>query len=116
VPPEPGQVADLLGVAGARAQPQRQVPAQVGPGGGHGQPAAGQHPAVPVPPADPGGQRAEEQRGRAGLADRVHQPDPLLVAVQRRPVGQPGGRGRHSDRHPGPDQHPRGAVSAAEQV
>jgi hypothetical protein len=56
VPAQSGQVADLLGVTGARAQPQGQVAAQVGSGGGQYQPAGGQHPAVPGPPAGPGGQ------------------------------------------------------------
>jgi hypothetical protein len=46
----------------------------------------------------------------------VHQADPLLVPVQRRPVGQPGGRGRDGDGDAGADQHAGGAVGAAEQV
>jgi hypothetical protein len=46
----------------------------------------------------------------------VHQTDPLLVAMQRRPVGQAGGRSRHGDGHPGADQHAGGAVGAVEQV
>jgi len=46
----------------------------------------------------------------------VDQADPLLVPVQRRPVGQPGSRGRHGDGDPGADQHAGGAVGAAEQV
>jgi hypothetical protein len=82
VPAQAGQVADLVGVARARAHPQRQVPAQVGPDGGHRQPGSGQQPPVAGPAARPGRQRAEEQRGRAGLARRVHQADPLLVPVQ----------------------------------
>jgi len=109
-------VADLLGVAGARAEPERQVPAEVGADGGHGEPGRGQRPAVAGPAAGPGGQRAEEQRGRAGLAGGVHQPDPLLVPVQRRPVGQAGGRCRRGARDPGRDEHPRRALGAAEQV
>ncbi len=83
VPAEVGQVADLLGVAGARAEPQRQVAAQVGPDSGGGEPGAGQQPAVAGTAAGPGRQRAEEQRGRAGLADGVHEADALLVPVQR---------------------------------
>jgi len=46
----------------------------------------------------------------------VHQADPLLVAVQRRPVSQPGrhrGQGAHDA---GRDEHPRRAFGAAEQV
>ncbi len=76
-------MTDLLGMAGARAEPQRQVPAEVGADGGQGEPGRGQRPAVADPAAGPGGERAEEQRGRAGLADGVHQADPLLVPVQR---------------------------------
>jgi hypothetical protein len=109
-------VADLLGVAGARAEPQGQVPAQVGADGGHGEPGRGQRPAVAGPAAGPGGQRAGEQRGRAGLADGVHQADPLLVPVQRRPVGQAGCRRGRGARDPGRDEHPGRAFGAAEQV
>jgi len=109
-------VTDLLGVTGARAQPQRQVPAEVGANGGHGKPGDGQRPAVAGPAAGPAGQRAEEQRGRAGLANGVHQADPLLVPVQRRPVGQPGGRRGHGARHPGRDERRGRAFGAAEQV
>jgi len=109
-------VADLLGVAGAGAEPERQVAAEIGADGGHGQPRGGQRPAVAGPAARPGGQRAEEQRGRAALAGGVHQADPLLVPVQRRPVGQAGGRGGRGARHPGRDEHPGRAFGAAEQV
>jgi hypothetical protein len=109
-------VADLIGVAGAGAEPQRQVTAQVGPDAGHRQPGGGQQPPVPWPSAGPGRQRAEEQGGRAGLAYRVHQADPLLVPVQRRPVGQPGGRRGHHAGHPGANQHAGRPVGAAEQV
>jgi hypothetical protein len=109
-------VADLLGVAGARAESQRQVPAEVGAHGGHGEPGRGQRPAVAGPAAGPGGQRAEEQRGRAGLADRVDQADPLLVPVQRRPVRQAGGRRGRGAGHPGCDEHPGRALGAVEQV
>jgi len=116
VPAERGQVADLLGVAGARAEPERQVPAEVGADGGHGEPGRGQRPAVAGPAARPRGQRADEQRGRAGLADGVHQADPLLVPVQRRPVGQPGGRRGRDAGDPGRDEHPGRALGAAEQV
>jgi len=116
VPAEPGQVADLVGVAGARTQPQRQVPAEVGAHGGHEEPGPGQHPAGPGPAAGPGGQRAEEEGGRPGLADGVHQADPLLVLVQRRPVGQPGGRRGRGACHARRDQHGGRAVGAAEQV
>jgi len=98
-------VADLIGVAAARAEPQGQVPAQVGAEGGHGQTGRGQRPAVAVPAACPGRQRTKEQRGRAGLAHRVHQADPLLIGVQRRPVGQPGGGGGRGARDPGRDEH-----------
>ncbi len=116
VPAESGQVADLIGVAGARAEPERQVPAEVGADGGHGEPGRGQRPAVASPAAGPSGQRAEEQRGRAGLADGVHQADPLLVPVQRRPVGQPGGRRGRGAGDPGRDEDPRRALGTAEQV
>jgi len=109
-------VADLLGVAGAGAQPQRQVAAEVGAQGRQPEPARGQRPAVAGPPAGPGGQRAEEQGGRAGLAGGVHQADPLLVPVQGRPVGQAGGRRGRGARHPGRDQHRGRALGAAEQV
>jgi hypothetical protein len=109
-------MADLIGMARARAEPQRQVPAQVGPDGGHREPGGGQQPAVAGPAAGPGRQRAEEQRRRAGLARGVHEADPLLVPVQRRPVGQPGGRRGHGPREPGRDEHGRRALGTAEQV
>ena len=109
-------MADLLGVAGARAEPQRQVPAQVGADGGRAEPGRRQHPAVAGPAAGPGGQRAEEQGGRAALADGVHQADPLLVLVQRRPVGQAGGRRGRGGRDAGRDQHRGRALGAAEHV
>ena len=109
-------MADLIGVAGTRAEPQRQVPAEVGADGAHEEPGRGQHPAVAGPPAGPGGQRTEEQGRRPGLADGVHQADPLLVLVQRRPVGQAGGRRGHGAREARRDQHRGRAVGAAEQV
>ncbi len=109
-------MADLLGVAGARTEPEREVPAQVGAEGGHGEPGRGQRPAIARPAPGPGGQRAEEQRGRAGLAGRVHEADPLLVPVQRRPVGQAGGRRGRGARYPGRDEHVGRALGAAEQV
>jgi hypothetical protein len=109
-------MADLLGVAGARAEPERQVAAEVGADGDHGEPGRGQRPAVADPAAGPRGQRAEEQRGRAGLADSVHEADPLLVPVQRRPVGQPGGRRGRGAGDSGRDEHPGRALSTAEQV
>jgi len=109
-------MADLLGVAGARAEPQRQVAAEVRTQGRHGQPGRGQRPAVAGPAAGPGGQRAEEQGGRARLADGVDQADPLLVPVQRRPVGQAGGRRGRGAGDPGRDQDGRRALGAAEQV
>jgi hypothetical protein len=37
VPAKLGQVADLIGVAGSRAEPQRQVPAEIGSERGDGQ-------------------------------------------------------------------------------
>jgi hypothetical protein len=109
-------VADLVGVARSRAEPQRQVPTEIGPEGGDGEPGRRQQPPVARPSARPRGQRAEEQRGRTGLEDGVSQAHPLLVGVQRRPVGQPGDRGGRAARHPGRDQHPGGAIGAAEQV
>jgi len=109
-------VADLLGVAGAGAEPQRQVAAQVGAAGRQRQPGRRQGPAVAGPAARPGRQRADEQGGRADLADGVHQADPLLVPVQRRPVGQAGGRRGRGSRDPGRDQHRGRALGAAEQV
>jgi hypothetical protein len=109
-------VADLVGVAGARAQPQGQVAAEIGADGAREKPGRGQHPAVAGPPAGPGGQRAEEQGRRPGLADGVHQTDPLLVLVQRRPVGQPGRRGGHGARDARRDQHRGRTLGAAEQV
>jgi hypothetical protein len=116
VPAEPGQVADLVGVAGARAEPERQVPAQVGTDGGHGEPGGGQQAAASRPPAGPGRQRADEQGGRAGLAYGVRKADPLLIGVQGRPVSQPGGRGRRAARDPGGDEHLGRAAGATEQV
>jgi len=92
------------------------VPAEVGADGGHGESGRGQRPAVASPAASPRGQRAEEQRGRAGLADGVHQADPLLVPVQRRPVGQAGGRRRRGAGDPRRDEYPGRALGAAEQV
>jgi hypothetical protein len=109
-------VADLLGVAGAGAEPERQVAAEIGADGGHGQPGGGQRPAVAGPAASPGGQRAEEQRGRAALAGGVHQADPLLVGVQRGPVSQPGSRRRDGAGQAGPDEHAGGAAGAGDQV
>jgi len=109
-------VADLFGVAGARAEPQRQVPAEVSADAGQGEPGHGQRPAVAGPPPGPGGQRGEEQGGRPGLADSVHQADPLLVLVQCRPVGQAGGRRGRGARDAGRDQHRGCALGAAEQV
>jgi hypothetical protein len=103
-------------VAGARAEPQRQVPAEVGADAGQGEPGRGQRPAGAGPAAGPGGQRAEEQGGRPALADRVHQADPLLILVQRRPVGQAGGSRGHGRPDPGRDQDGRRALGAAEQV
>jgi len=116
VPAQPGQMADLLGVAGARAEPERQVTAQVGADGGDGEAGRGQRPAEGLPPAGPGGQRPEEQGGRARLAHRVHEADPLLVAVQGRPVGQAGGRRRRGARYARRDQHAGRAFGAAERV
>lgn len=116
MPAEPGQVADLIGVRRAGAEPFREVPAQVGSHARHGEPGRGQHPARPPPAAGPRRQRAEEQRCGAGLADRVREADPLLVGVQRRPVGKPGRRRRRGRRDPGGDQHPGGRAGAAEQV
>jgi hypothetical protein len=46
----------------------------------------------------------------------VGQPDPLLVLVQRGPVGQPGSRGRHGPEHARAQQHRRGAAAHPEQV
>jgi hypothetical protein len=92
------------------------VAAQVGPDAGHRESGRGQHPAVAGPAAGPGRQRAEEQRGRAGLAQRVHQADPLLVPVQRRPVGQPGGRRGRGARDPGRDEQSRRAFGARERL
>ena len=42
----------------------------------------------------------------------MHQPDPLLVTVQRRPVGEPGGGGGHGGDDPGRDEGRRGALGA----
>jgi hypothetical protein len=109
-------VTDLLGVAGARAQSEGQVPAQVGADGGHGEPGRGQGPAIAGPAAGPRSQRAEEERGRSRLADGVHQADPLLLPVQRRPVGQASGRRGHGPGDPGRDEDPRRALGAAKQV
>jgi len=109
-------VADLLGVTGARAQPQGQVPAEIGADGAREEPGPGQRPAVAGPPAGPGRQRAEEQGRRPRLADGVHQADPLLVLVQRRPVGQAGGRRGHRASHARRDQYRGRALGAAEQV
>ena len=116
MPPEPGQVLDRFGVARPCAEPQRQVPAQVGADGGQGEPGDGQQPAVPPQPAGPRRQRAEEQRGRAGLAGGVRQADPLLVLVQRRPVGQPGRHRGNGPHDAGRDQDPGRPVGPAEQV
>ncbi len=116
MPAQPGQVADRFRVTGAGGKPERQVPAQVRSGASHGEPGEGQQPAVPAQPSGPRRQRAEEQRGRTGLAGRVRQADPLLVAVQRRPVGQPGGHRGHGAHDAGGDEHPRRAVGSAEQV
>ncbi len=109
-------MTDLLGVAGARAQSEGQVPAEVRADGSHGEPGRGQRPAVAGPAAGPRGQRAEKERGRARLADGVYQADPLLFPVQRRPVGQAGGRRGRGAGDPGRDEHPRRALGAAEQV
>ena len=109
-------MADLLGVAGARAEPEGEVAAQVGPDRGHREAGCGQQPAGADPAAGPGRQRTEEQRGRAGLAQGVHQADPLLVPVQRRPVGQPGGHRGRGARDPGRDEQSRRAFGAGERL
>ena len=109
-------MTDLLGVAGARAETQGQVPAEIGADGAREEPGRGQRPAVAGPPAGPGGQRAEEQGRGPRLADGVHQADPLLDLVQRRPVGQAGGRRGHGTRDARRDQNGRRALGAAEQV
>ncbi len=83
VPAQPGQMADRFRATRPGAEPERQVPAQVGPGTSHGEPGEGQQPARSAQPAGPRRQRAEEQHGRAGLARGVRQADPLLVPVQR---------------------------------
>ena len=106
----------MLGVTGARAQPQGQVPAEIGADGAREEPGPGQRPAVAGPPAGPGRQRAEEQSRRPRLADGVHQADPLLVLVQRRPVGQAGGRRGHRAREARRDQHRGRPLGTAEQV
>jgi hypothetical protein len=46
----------------------------------------------------------------------VRQADPLLFAVERRPVSQPGGHRGHGADDAGGDEHPRRALGAAEQV
>ena len=46
----------------------------------------------------------------------MHQADPLLVLVQRRPVGQAGGRRGHGARDARRDQYCGRALGAAEQV
>jgi hypothetical protein len=92
------------------------VAAQVGPDGGHREAGGRQQPAVAGLAAGPGRQRAEKQRRRAGLAEGVHQADPLLVPVQRRPVGQPGGRRGRGARDPGRDEQSRRALGAGERL
>ena len=47
VPPQAGEVVDRLGMAGAGAEAQRQVPAKVGANGGERQPARRQYLSVP---------------------------------------------------------------------
>jgi hypothetical protein len=116
MPAQPGQVADLIGMRRARAEPFRQVPSQVGSRARHGEPGRGQHPALSLPSAGARRQRAEEQRGRARLAYGVRETDPLLVGVQRRPVGKPGDRRRRGTRDPGGDEYPGGRARAAEHV
>jgi hypothetical protein len=87
-------VLDGLGVAGAGAEAQREMAAQVGADRGDDQPAGGQQLAIPVPPGQPGQQRGAEQSRGAELPDRVYQADPLLMAVQGRPVSEAGRGGR----------------------
>jgi hypothetical protein len=54
MPAERRQVLDRLGVAGASAEAQREVAAQVGADRSGGQPAGGQQLAVQMPPGQPG--------------------------------------------------------------
>jgi hypothetical protein len=112
VPAERGEVPDRLGMAYPGAKPQREVAAQVSPGRGGGKPAGGQQVPRAAPPGRPGHKRAREQRRRGRLRDGVHQAHPLLVPVQRRPVSEPGGGGRHRGDDPGRDQRRRGARRA----
>ena len=116
LPADRGQVPDRLGVARSGPQPHRQVTAEIAADGGGGEPARRQRGAAAAPPGRPGEQRAREQQGRAGLGDRVHQPDPLLMGVQRRPVGEAAGGGRQRRRHARRDQRgrrPLGLASAS---
>ena len=99
-----------MGAGASHAEPQREVAAQVGARGRGEQAADRQQPTGAVPPGRPGDQRAREQRRRARLGDRVHETHPLLMAVQRRPVREPGGRGGHGGGHPGRDERRGGAL------
>ncbi len=116
MPAQPGQVADGLGVVGPGPEPQGQVPAQVAADRGRGQAAGRQRLADLDEAGDPGDQRGGEQGGRAGPGGGVYQPDPLLVPVQRGPVGQPGGGGRQRAGDPGRDQRAGRPLGAREQV
>jgi len=106
-------VADRLGVVGARPEPVRQVAAQVAARESDTEAARRQEDALARPPGRPREQRAAEQQGRARLRDAVHQPDPLLMGVQCRPVGEPGGDGGQRGRHANRGQRGRGSPRPA---
>src|SRR5215472_5102777 len=105
VPAERGKVRYRFCVAGPSAEWESQVPAEVGACRQGGEPAERKRPAFGVPADRPCQQRASEQRRRAGIGGRVHDADPLLLPVQRRPVRQSGGRGWHRPGEPEGDQH-----------
>ena len=105
LPADRGQVPDRFGVARSGPEPHRQVTAEIAADGGGGEPACRQRDAAAAPPGLPGEQRAGEQQGRAGLGDRVHQPDPLLMECAA-PTSRPG---RWRRREAPPPRPPRSA-------
>ena len=116
VPAERGQVGDRLGVAGARAHREGQVPAEEPARGGRGQPAQGKRPAAGGPAGHPGQQRPGEQDRGARPGRGVHQAYPLLLAVQLGPVHPARRRGRHRGGQAQRDQRAAGPGRAGNQI
>jgi hypothetical protein len=92
------------------------VTAEVAAQPGGGQRGQTQSPAEPVPAGQPGHEGARVQAERDGVGARVDQADPALLPRQRRPVVEPGRRGRHGADGADADQHGRGPVAGPRRV